>query len=222
MAELFTLKPLFPGHLGTPKFDQWPEGYRLIKNLNMQFPNYNRKDLRNLFYDISDEGINFLECIFQYDSEKRPAAKDLLKHPYLNMNLSSKKIEKNNYRSQSRKENLMPLKEFNNIFNNLPIHNQKFFNYKIISDEKNDYNNNKLNSPTFFLPQINNNKSINASSPRFNNDEFFFNKKAQVRSKSTAIELAKNLNNINDNNIYDHNYNNRLNNNYNLQEIENQ
>ena len=232
MAELYNLKPLFPGQsefdqiekivkiLGTPKYDQWPEGYRLMENLNMQFPNCNRKDLRNLFFDISDEGINFLEYIFQYDPAKRPSANDLLGHPYLNNNLSLNKIDKNTYRSQSRKENLMPLKEFTNMYKNSSINNPTFYNYKIISEEKKDYSN-KVNSPTFFLPQINNSRSINASSPRFNNEESFFKKNSQGRSKSSVVEQAKNLNNINNNNIYN-NYNNRLNNNYNLQEIENQ
>ena len=223
MAELYTLKPLFPGQsefdqidkiakvLGSPNYDEWPEGYRLMENLNMKFPNCNKKNLRNYFFDISDEGIDFLEYIFQYDSVKRPSANELLKHPYLNNNLNVTKLDNNSYRSQSRKEKLYPLKDINNIFKKSAINNQTFLNYKIISDEKNDYNS-KLNSPTFLLPQINN-KSINASSSRFNNEEYFYNKKPHGRSKSSISEQTKNYNNMNDNNFFSI-YNNRMNNNF--------
>ena len=121
------------------------------------------------------------------------------------------KLDNNSYRSQSRKEKLYPLKDINNIFKKSAINNPTFLNYKIISDEKNDYNS-KLNSPTFLLPQINN-KSINASSSRFNNEKYFYNKKPHGRSKSSISEQAKNYNNMNDNNFFSI-YNNRMNNNF--------
>ena len=223
MAELYTLKPLFPGQsefdqidkiakvLGTPNYEDWPEGFRLMKNLNMQFPNCYKKNLRNYFFDISDEAIEFLEYIFQYDSSKRPSANDLLKHPYLNNNLKMKKTDINSYRSQSRKENLYPLKDINNIFEKSSMNNPTFLNYKIITDEKSDYNS-KLNSPTFFLPQINN-QSINASRSRLNNEQYFYNKKPHGRSKSSISEQTKNYNNMNDNNLYNI-YNKRMSSNF--------
>ena len=215
MAELYTLKPLFPGQsefdqidkimkiLGTPNYEQWSEGYRLIDNLNMKFPEYNKKNLRNYFFDISNEAINFLEYIFQYDAEKRPSANQLLNHPYLKNNIMNK-VDVNAFRSQSRKENLLPIK--NNILRNssIPIP----YNYKIDIEEKNDYSkNNKSNisSPHFMLPQIKNN-SLNIQSPRFNNENIFYNKKPCGRSKSSVIEQMKNYNNINDNNFYNNKY----------------
>ena len=227
MAELYSLKPLFPGEsefdqinkivkiLGTPNYEEWSEGYRLMQNLNMQFPQSTKKNFRNLFFDISDEGIDFLEYIFQYDSTKRPSANDLLKHPYLNNNLSlsRNKGEINSYRSQSRKENSIHLKDVNSNYKNFSMNNPTFYNYKLVPDEKKDYN--RIDSPTFILPQISN-KSINANSSRFNNEGIFYNKKSNGRSKSTIIvEQNNNYNNINaNNNIYSTYNNNAMNGSY--------
>ena len=217
MAELYTLKPLFPGQslfdqmdkivrlLGTPSYDQWPEGYRLMESLNLKFSEHNKKNFRNVFFDISDEAIDFLEYIFQYDSAKRPSANQLLNHPYLKNNLLSRN-EINSYRSQSRKENIQPYR--NNILRNsaIPVP----FNYKINSEEKNDYSsrNNNISSPTFIMPQIKNN-NINIHNSRFNNENMFYNKKPCGRSKSSVIDHVNNYNNINDNNIYSLNNNNK-------------
>ena len=94
MAELYTLKPLFPGMdeldqfnkivkiLGTPEYENWPEGYTLIQKMNIRFPNYTKVDLKNKIFSANDDAINFLELIFQYDSKKRPSCSELLKHPY--------------------------------------------------------------------------------------------------------------------------------------------
>lgn len=50
MAELYNLSPLFPGNndidqlsrivkiLGTPEADDWPEGYKLAKQLGTTYP----------------------------------------------------------------------------------------------------------------------------------------------------------------------------------------
>jgi serine/threonine protein kinase len=222
MAELYNLKPLFPGQsefdqinkivniLGTPDYEDWPEGYRLMDNLNMKFPEHNKKNFKNVFFDISDEAIDFLEYIFQYDSAKRPSANQLLNHPYLK-NYSMNRNNINSYRSQSRKENLQPLK--NNIFRNSSI--AMPYNYRINSDEKNDYTNrnNNISSPTFFLPQMkNNNNNSNLPNMRFNNndnnnDNIFYNQRPSGRSKSSVIGQKKNIsNNINNNYFYNNQY----------------
>lgn len=61
MAELYNLKPLFPGQsafdqinkivyvLGTPSYEDWPEGYRLMQDLNMKFPENIKKILEIIF-----------------------------------------------------------------------------------------------------------------------------------------------------------------------------
>ena len=54
-----------------------------MDKLGMSVPQYNGNGLRYLFYDISNDALNFMEMIFQYDEKKRPSAEELLKHPYL-------------------------------------------------------------------------------------------------------------------------------------------
>ena len=94
MAELYTLKPIFPGNeefdqlnkilnvVGTPEFNDWPEGYALIQKLNIRMPNYNKSNLGQIVFNANGDAIKFLESIFQLDPKKRPSASDLLKHPY--------------------------------------------------------------------------------------------------------------------------------------------
>ena len=94
MAELYTLKPIFPGNdefdqlnkilsvVGTPEFNDWPEGYALIQKLNVRMPNYNKSNLGQKVFNANGDAINFLEKIFQLDPTKRPSASELLKHPY--------------------------------------------------------------------------------------------------------------------------------------------
>ena len=213
MAELYNLKPLFPGQsafdqinkivyvLGTPSYEDWPEGYRLMQDLNMKFPENIKKNFRNHFYDICDEAVNFLEFIFQYDPKKRPSAKELLNHPYLKNKLNLNKIRMNSYSSQSSKDNYIPIKE--RMFSNSSINTQAPYNYnKMFLNENNgrNNNNNQISSPTFFIPQVKN-KSINIIPSRFDEEDSFFNKKPCGRSKSSMIEQRK-YNNINDNNTF--------------------
>ena len=94
MAELYTLKPIFPGIdefdqlnkilkiTGTPEFNDWPEGFALIQKLNIRMPNYNKSNLKQIVFNANDDAINFLENIFQLNPQKRPSANELLKHPY--------------------------------------------------------------------------------------------------------------------------------------------
>ena len=222
MAELYNLRPLFPGQsefdqmdkivkiLGTPKREDWPEGYRLMESLKMEFPQYKRKNFHNLFFDISEEAINFLEYIFIYDSVKRPSANDLLNHPYLsnsNNNLNMNKFSINTYSNHCMKNNnIYPLKDINNA-HKYPIS----FTYKDNTDEKNNYPNN-LNKPNYLLSPLQN--SINVTNSRFSNEDIFFNQKSNGRSKSSIINTMKNPNLSNNNNIYNQFSNNMKNNNY--------
>jgi serine/threonine protein kinase len=213
MAELYNLKPLFPGQsafdqinkivyvLGTPSYEDWPEGYRLMQDLNMKFPENVKKNFRNNFYEICDEAVDFLEFIFQYNPMKRPSAKELLNHPYLKNKLNLSKIRMNSYSSQSSKNNYVPIKE--RLFSNSSINTQAPYNYnKMFLNENNDRNNNnnQISSPTFFIPQVKN-KSINIIPSRFDEEDSFFNKKPCGRSKSSVIEQRK-YNNINENNNF--------------------
>ena len=94
MAELYTLKPIFPGIdefdqlnkilkiTGTPEYNEWPEGFALIQKLNIRVPNYNKYNLNQIVFNANEDAIDFLEHIFQVNPEKRPSAGELLKHPY--------------------------------------------------------------------------------------------------------------------------------------------
>ena len=94
MAELYTLKPLFPGIdefdqlnkilkiVGTPEYNEWPEGYALVQKLNIRLPNYNKSNLKQYVFNANDDAIDFLEFIFQLNPDKRPSCSELLKHPY--------------------------------------------------------------------------------------------------------------------------------------------
>ena len=95
MAELYTLKPIFPGSdefdqlnkilkvTGSPtEFNDWPEGFALIQKLNIRMPNFYKSNLKDIIYNANDDAINFLENIFQINPDKRPSCSELLRHPY--------------------------------------------------------------------------------------------------------------------------------------------
>ncbi|XP_067331581.1 serine/threonine-protein kinase MAK-like isoform X5 [Channa argus] len=85
MAELYTLRPLFPGNsevdeifkicqvLGTPKKSDWPEGYNLAASMNFRFPKCVPTSVRSLIPNASDEAITLMKDMLQWDPEKRPS-----------------------------------------------------------------------------------------------------------------------------------------------------
>ncbi|CAG5896437.1 unnamed protein product [Menidia menidia] len=94
MAELYTLRPLFPGNsevdeifkicqvLGTLKKIDWPEGFGLAASMNFRFPKCAPASLRSLIPNASNEAITLMRGMLQWDPEKRPSAAQALKHPY--------------------------------------------------------------------------------------------------------------------------------------------
>ena len=220
MAELYSLKPLFPGQnefdqidkivriLGTPNYEEWSEGFRLMENLNMKFPEYTKKNFKNILFDISNEAIDFLEYIFQYDSNKRPSAKQLLNHPFLKSGINLNKIRINSYCNQTAR--------------NSSINNPVNYNYKII-DEKKRFNNtnNQVSSPTFFLPKIKT-SNINSNNSRIDTEDSYYNVKAGGRSKSSMSEPRKNNFNKNNNIFNIIRDNNTRNNNFDISNFENE
>lgn len=104
MAELYLQKPIFPGNnnkdmllkickvIGSPTINSWPEGLKLSKKIDFKFPNnvqFGKENL-NKEYSLrsilknyaSNEAINFMEDVLQWDPNKRPTAAELLKHEY--------------------------------------------------------------------------------------------------------------------------------------------
>ncbi|XP_069573044.1 serine/threonine-protein kinase MAK isoform X1 [Brachyistius frenatus] len=94
MAELYTLRPLFPGNsevdeifkicqvLGTVKKTDWPEGYQLATAMNFRFPQCVPTHLKTLIPNASNEAIALMKDLLQWDPKKRPTAVQALRYPY--------------------------------------------------------------------------------------------------------------------------------------------
>lgn len=94
MAELFTLRPLFPGSsevdeiykicsvLGTPNQNSWSEGLNLANALKYQFPKLARAHLALLIPSASDDAINLISSLCSWDPYRRPTAAEALQHPF--------------------------------------------------------------------------------------------------------------------------------------------
>ncbi|XP_039982250.1 serine/threonine-protein kinase MAK isoform X2 [Xiphias gladius] len=94
MAELYTLRPLFPGNsevdeifkicqvLGTVKRMDWLEGYQLASAMNFRFPQCVPTHLKTLIPNASKEAIALMKDLLQWDPQKRPTAVQALRYPY--------------------------------------------------------------------------------------------------------------------------------------------
>ncbi|NXP45536.1 MAK kinase, partial [Heliornis fulica] len=94
MAELYTLRPLFPGTsevdeifkicqvLGTPKKSDWLEGYHLASAMNFRFPQCVPISLKTLIPNASNEAIQLMSDMLNWNPKKRPTASQALKYPY--------------------------------------------------------------------------------------------------------------------------------------------
>lgn len=94
MAELYTLRPLFPGSsesdqlyktcsvLGTPTPQQWPEGQKLAAAINFRFPQFVPTKLETLIPQSNADGINLMNGLLTWDPNKRLSTAKILQHPY--------------------------------------------------------------------------------------------------------------------------------------------
>mmetsp|Transcript_36122 Transcript_36122/g.100283 ORF Transcript_36122/g.100283 Transcript_36122/m.100283 type:complete len:457 (-) Transcript_36122:120-1490(-) len=94
MAELYTLRPLFPGAsesdqlykicsvLGTPTQTQWPEGFKLAAQIGFRFPQFVPTKLETLVPQSNADGVNLMNAMMQWDPNKRHSAAKVLTHPY--------------------------------------------------------------------------------------------------------------------------------------------
>lgn len=94
MAEVYTLRPLFPGAseidtifkicqvLGTPKKNNWPEGYQLAGVMNFRWPQCVPNNLKTLIPNAGSEAVQLMRDMLQWDPKKRPTASQALRYPY--------------------------------------------------------------------------------------------------------------------------------------------
>ncbi|XP_019055924.1 PREDICTED: cyclin-dependent kinase F-4-like isoform X2 [Nelumbo nucifera] len=94
MAELFTLRPLFPGSseadeiykicsvIGSPNQNSWAEGLQLANLIKYQFPQFPSVYLSALIPSASENGINLIKALCSWDPSKRPTAAEALRHPF--------------------------------------------------------------------------------------------------------------------------------------------
>jgi len=115
MAELFTLRPLFPGSsendqiykicsvLGTPKQSEWPEGYKLAAQMNFTFPQFVATPLTSIVTNASPEAMDIMYQMLRYDPMKRPTASQLLQHPFFQgpMDLPKRPVNSSSHRHAS-------------------------------------------------------------------------------------------------------------------------
>jgi len=100
MAELYTLRPLFPGSseadeiykicsvLGTPTTMNWPDGFKLASQMNYRFPQFVPTKLETLVPQANADGINIMLAMMSWDPAKRPSTAQILKHPYFEVALN--------------------------------------------------------------------------------------------------------------------------------------
>ncbi|KAK2654196.1 hypothetical protein Ddye_014052 [Dipteronia dyeriana] len=96
MAELFMLKPLFPGRnlfdqmlkicsvLGSPTPESWLGGLALADGLNYQFPQLPGVNLSSMMPSASWNALSLIKSLCSWDPNKRPSASEVLTHPFFN------------------------------------------------------------------------------------------------------------------------------------------
>lgn len=94
MAELFSLRPLFPGVseadeifkicgvIGSPTTESWADGLKLARDINYQFPQLAGLHLSSLIPSASDDAISLISSLCSWDPCKRPTASEALQHPF--------------------------------------------------------------------------------------------------------------------------------------------
>jgi protein kinase len=136
MVELYNLKPLFPGQseldqlfkvidiLGSPKFNDWPEGYKLINKKNIKFPNSSRIiSLSSAIPDASPEAINLLTEMFNWDPMKRPVCGKILLHPFFESGNKIYSYNDTKYMAQKYENSYPVINDYMNNFNYMTYKN---------------------------------------------------------------------------------------------------
>ncbi|XP_031565066.1 serine/threonine-protein kinase ICK-like isoform X2 [Actinia tenebrosa] len=118
MAELYTLRPLFPGSsevdeifkvtsiLGTPSKEEWPEGHKLAAAMNFKFPQMVQTPLKQLIPNASPEALQLMRDLMMWDPKKRPTAAQALRYPYFQVGQNlPKPLQSKTFTENKTKEN---------------------------------------------------------------------------------------------------------------------
>ncbi|XP_074290721.1 cyclin-dependent kinase F-4-like [Silene latifolia] len=94
MAEMFTLRPLFPGLneadeiykicsvIGTPTESTWPHGCQLARAMNFQLPQLPGAHLSTFMPSASEDAINLITTLCSWDPFRRPTSAEVFQHPF--------------------------------------------------------------------------------------------------------------------------------------------
>ncbi|DAZ98594.1 TPA: hypothetical protein N0F65_001013 [Lagenidium giganteum] len=100
MAEMFTLRPLFPGSsegdqlykicsvLGSPTHSTWPEGMKLAAQMNYRFPQFVPTALNQIIPHASPEAIQLMTDLLKFDPNQRPTSSQALQYPFFQVNIN--------------------------------------------------------------------------------------------------------------------------------------
>jgi serine/threonine protein kinase len=100
LAELYTLRPLFPGSseadeiykicsiMGSPTMRTWPEGIKLAAQMQFRFPQFVPTSLAQLIPHASQEAITLMQDLMLFDPQQRPTSSQVLQYPYFHVNNS--------------------------------------------------------------------------------------------------------------------------------------
>jgi len=68
--------------LGTPKPDQWREGYKLAEKRQIKFNEYPKQNLTKVIPGLTDEGLEAIRNMLKISASKRLSPGELLQMPY--------------------------------------------------------------------------------------------------------------------------------------------
>ena len=133
--------------LGTPTSDIWNEGMELAKLIGMELPNSPGTDLKSVIPNASNEAIDLMKKMLQWNPKKRATTNNLLRHPFFtklvinghsfNFNNHFVYVDNNSKNSGNKDDNKNKLKvELNNKNNTNDTSENK----------NNNINNTKTNS----------------------------------------------------------------------------
>uniref|UniRef100_A0A1I7XNT2 non-specific serine/threonine protein kinase n=1 Tax=Heterorhabditis bacteriophora TaxID=37862 RepID=A0A1I7XNT2_HETBA len=98
MAELYMLRPLFPGTsemdqlfkivtiMGTPTKEEWTEGYQLAAAMNFRFQQAHPTPMEQIVNTIGSDGMKLMMDMMIWNPDKRPNASQGLRYKYFQVN----------------------------------------------------------------------------------------------------------------------------------------